>query len=57
LQKKKKKSSVVVHAYNPSYLRGRSRKTVVGGQPTKVSWRPYLKNELKTKGLGEWLKW
>jgi hypothetical protein len=25
--------------------------------PGKVSMRVYLKNKLKAKGLGEWLKW
>jgi hypothetical protein len=47
---------VVVHACNLSYLGGRGRRIVVQG----LSWakeRPYLKNELKQKGLGLWLKW
>jgi hypothetical protein len=41
---------MVAHTYNPSYLGGRGRKI------TGKSMKPYLKNKLKAKGLGVWLK-
>jgi hypothetical protein len=47
----------VAHHYNPSYLVGRGRKTVVRAAQAGASLRPYLKNKLKAKRLGVWLKW
>jgi hypothetical protein len=57
-----KKESVepgmVAHTRNPSYFRGRGWRMVVGAPPPHgKSWRLYLKNKLKAKGLGAWLKW
>jgi hypothetical protein len=45
------KQGMVVHAYNPKYVGGISRKIVVQGQSREISTRPYLKNNLKSKGL------
>jgi hypothetical protein len=41
------KVSMVVHACNPSYLGGRSRRSAVWGRPGQKSWRLYLKKKLK----------
>jgi hypothetical protein len=45
---------MVIHTCNPS-CSGHG-KMVVEGWPGK-GWRPYLKNTLKEKELGVWLKW
>jgi hypothetical protein len=42
---------IVAHAFNPSYLGGKSRR-VETSDPGKVRMKPYLKNKLKAKGLG-----
>jgi hypothetical protein len=44
---------MVVHTYKSNYEGGRVGDHGLG----KVRMRPYLKSKLKTKGLGEWLKW
>jgi hypothetical protein len=43
--------SVVMHICNSSYLRGRGRGLAIQGQ------QAYLRNILKPKGLGMWIKW
>jgi hypothetical protein len=47
---------MVVHAYRPSYSGGGSRRITSENRLGKRE-RPYLKNKLKTKGLGHWLMW
>jgi hypothetical protein len=51
-----KQADVVVHAYNPSYSVVKVRESQFEANPGK-SFRPFLKNKLKAKGLGAWLKW
>jgi hypothetical protein len=46
-----KGTGMVVHAYNPSYERGRGKRLV----HTKA--KDPIRNELKPKELGMWLKW
>jgi hypothetical protein len=52
--RKKRGLGMVVHAYNPSLLEGRSRKIT----SSKSTWaklvRCYLKNKIQTKQLGAW---
>jgi hypothetical protein len=47
---------MAAHFCNPSSLGGRDRRIVVRGKPDKNT-RPYLKNKLKQRGLGVWIKW
>jgi hypothetical protein len=45
-----------IHALIPATRKWRSE--ACGSRPACAkSLRPYLKNKLKTKGLGVWLKW
>jgi hypothetical protein len=44
---------MVAHACNLSYKGGIGRRTGVPGKKARL----YLKNNLKQKGLEEWLKW
>jgi hypothetical protein len=46
----------MVHACNPNYSEGGGTRITVQDQLDK-STRPYLKNKVKAKGLGTWLKW
>jgi hypothetical protein len=53
----KNKPGMVVYTYNPSYwgdteVRGSQSEASLG----KVRMIPYLKNKVKTKGMGVWLK-
>jgi hypothetical protein len=48
---------MVVHACNPRYSGGGGRRITVLEYLGKVSLRSYLKNKLKVKWLGVWLKW
>jgi hypothetical protein len=48
---------VVAHTYYLSYPGGGGRR-VESSRPAQAKLViPHLKNEIKTKGLGEWLKW
>jgi hypothetical protein len=50
------KPGIVAHSCNPNYIGGGDRRIVVQSQPqTKAN--PYLKNKLKEKELGTWVKW
>jgi hypothetical protein len=51
----KNKPDMLVHGRGPSYSGGGGRRTVVQHQPGQKQ-RPYLKNKVKVKGLGVWLK-
>jgi hypothetical protein len=42
---------------NSSNSGGRGRRTKDQGQLSAKQMEPYLKNKLKQKGLGKWLKW
>jgi hypothetical protein len=46
---------MMIHTYSPSYWGGGGRRIMVS--PEKVRVRLSLKNKLKAKGLGAWLKW
>jgi hypothetical protein len=56
LRKHLLKPDIVVYTYNPSYLGGRGSRILVEASWDK-STRPFLKNKLKAKRLGVWLKW
>jgi hypothetical protein len=48
---------MVVHIYNPSYLRGKGRRSKVRGQPgQKLETLPEKQMKIAT-GLEVWLKW
>jgi hypothetical protein len=48
---------MVAYAYNPSSSEGRDGGSRLKVSLGKLSNRLYLKNKLKIKGLGVWLKW
>jgi hypothetical protein len=49
-------TGIMAYTCNPSYSGGRDRRIPVQGWSWDKSGRTYLKNKLKQKGLGAWLK-
>jgi hypothetical protein len=48
---------MVVCVYNPSYSGGGGRKITSSKLSLPKLVRPYLKNKIQIKGVGEWFKW